>query len=169
MLIRLDTTLSGLLQTGSAIVAHGVGLGSQRHDYGIHLHFKLTALNHNRTAASGGVRLTQLHLYAGNGLDMTGLIALNGYRIGEQIKDNPFFLGVVDLLLPGRKLGLGTAINNMDIGAQPLRTSCSIHRHVAAAYNSHLLVVENRGGRAIFVCLHQVNPGQILISRVDAH
>ena len=101
MVVRLDTALPGLFQTGGAVVAHGVGLGAQGHDHCVHFHLKLAAGNLHRAAASGSVRLTQLHPDAGDGGHTALLVALDAHRIGQQVKDNALFLGVVNLLQAG--------------------------------------------------------------------
>ena len=57
----------------------------------------------------------------------------------------------------------------MDLGAQALGAPGGVHGHVAAAYHGHLLVVEDGGGAALLVGLHQVNAGEVLVGGVHAH
>ena len=100
---------------------------------------------------------------------MALLIALNGDGVGEQIEDDALLLGVVDLFGTGGELSLGAAVDDVDLGAHALGTPGGVHGHVAAADNSHLLVVEDGGLRPLLVGLHQVDTGEVLVGGVDAH
>ena len=52
-------------------------------------------------AAAGSIRLTQLHLDAGDGLDEAVLIGQDLHGVAEGLEDNALFLGVLDLFLTG--------------------------------------------------------------------
>ena len=77
---------------------------------------------------------------------MALLIPLNGHGVGEQVEDDSLLLGVVDLLGPGGELGLGAAVDDVDLGPQTLGAPGGVHGHVAAATTATLLVVEDGGG-----------------------
>ena len=76
---------------------------------------------------------------------------------------------MVDLLGTGGQLRLGAAVDDVDLGPQPLGAAGGIHSHVAAAYHGHLLVVEHGGWGIVLVGLHQVDAGQVLVGGVHAN
>ena len=76
---------------------------------------------------------------------------------------------MVNLLSAGGQLGLGTAVNDVDLSAQTLGAAGSIHGHVAAAHNGDLLVMQDGSLAVGQVGLHQVDAGEVLVGGVHAY
>ena len=70
---------------------------------------------------------------------------------------------MVNLLLAGRKLSLGAAIDDMNLGAEPERGAGCIHCDIAATHYAHLLASVDRGQIVVAVCAHKIVAGQELI------
>ena len=93
----------------------------------------------DRAAASAGVRLTQLHTHAAHAAHVT-VLALDFDRVGQKVKDDALFLGVVDLFRPGRALGAGAAVDAVDLlRTQTQRDPHRVQGGVATAHHQHLL------------------------------
>ena len=76
---------------------------------------------------------------------------------------------MVNLLETSRKLLLGTAVHDVNfLGAHALCTAGSVHGYVAAADDSDLLRVVDRGVGVFLVRLHQIDTGQVFVRGVNA-
>ena len=96
------------------------------------------ALELLQTAASGGVRLAQLHAHALDAVHAAVFAAQNLHGVAQSLKLDALFLGVVLLFLPGGHFGLAAAIDNVDlVGTQTHGAAGTVHSHVAAAGDHH--------------------------------
>ncbi len=93
--------------------------------------------------------------------DHAPLVAEVLQRRAEQLEDDPFLLGVMDLFAAGGHLLARAAVEDVDVlGAQPPRGSGRVHGHVAAAHHADAASADDR--RVVFgkgVGLHQVRRG----------
>ena len=91
------------------------------------------------------------------------------HGVAQGLEDDALFLGVLDLLLTGRQLGHAAAVDDVHgLGTQTQGAAGSVHGHVAAAHNGHLLAGADGGLAGGQVSLHQVGAGQELVGRVHA-
>ena len=80
----------------------------------------------------------------------------------------PSFHGVVDFLLPRRKLFFRAAVDDVHfLGSEPLGAARCVHGDISAADNGHFFALFDRRCRFGQVGLHQVDPRQILVGGVD--
>ena len=170
LVVRDDAAALVGLQTRGGRADQRVGAGADGDDDRVQIERELAALDRHRTAAAGGVRLTQLHLLALETLDHVGVgIADDLERGGQELEDDALFLGVVDLLQTGGHFGLAAAVDDINlVRAHALGAACRVHCDVAAADNGDLLGAQDRGVGVFLVGLHQVDAGQVLIGRVNA-
>ncbi len=75
---------------------------------------------------------------------------------------------MLHLFLTGGKLLHAAAVNNIHLSSQPLGAAGSIHCHVAAAHDRHLLGMDDGGVRVGPVSLHQIDSGQEFVGRENA-
>ena len=91
------------------------------------------------------------------------------HGVAQGLEDDALFLGVLDLLLTGRQLGHAAAVDDVHgLGTQTQGAAGSVHGHIAAAHNGHLLAGADGGLAGGQVSLHQVGAGQELVGRVHA-
>ena len=146
-----------------------VGRGADCRDDTVQIEREFAALDRHRTAAAGLVRLAQLHLLAAHAADVVIFVREHFERRGQELEDNALFLGVMDLLKTGGQLLLRAAVYDVDLlRAHALGAARRVHGHVAAAHDCNLVRVEDRGGGAVLVGLHQIDTGQVLVGRVNA-
>ena len=146
-----------------------IGAGAQTHDDGVHVHGELAALLLDGAAAAGGIRLTQLHLDAGDGPDEAVLAGQDLHGVAEGLEDDALLLGVLDLLLTGGQLGHAAAVDDVDrLGTQTEGAAGSVHCHIAAAHDRHLFAGADGGLADGEIGLHQVGAGEELVGGVDA-
>ena len=146
-----------------------VGAGAQRHDHGVHIQLKLAAFLDDGAAAAGSVRFAQLHLHTGHAADPAVRVAQHLHRVGEGLEDDALLLGVLHFLPAGRQFGHAAAVDDVDgLGPQPLGAAGGVHGDVAAAHDGHRTGFHDGGMAVRLVGFHQVDPGQVLVGRVDA-
>ena len=91
------------------------------------------------------------------------------HGVAQGLEDDAFFLGVLHLFLTGRQLGHAAAVDDVHgLGTQTHGAAGSVHGHVAAAHNGHLLAGADGGLAGGQVSLHQVGAGQELVGGVHA-
>ena len=155
------------LQTGGGGADEGVRAGAQAHDDGVHVHGELAALFLDGAAAAGRIGLAQLHLHAGDGLDEALVVGEDLHGVAQGLEDDALFLGVFDLLFPGRQLSHAAAVDDVDgVGTQAQGAAGGVHGNVAAADDGDLLADADGGLAGGQICLHQVGAGQELVGGV---
>ncbi len=165
-----DGTPLGALQAARVGKDHRVGPGAQSHDDHIDVHVKLGTLNGQGAAPTAGVGFAQLHAHAAHASHPALVVAKDLDGIGQKVKDNALFLGVMDLFGAGRDLLRRAAIDDVNlIGAQAQGAARGIHGYVTGPHHGHSAAHLHRRvpfGEA--VPLHQVDAGQKLVGRKDA-
>ena len=78
-----------------------------------------------------------------------------------------FLLGMLHLLQTCRHLCLRTTVNQRDISTQTLGCSAGIHCGISTTYNQHFLADIHRGVCLGVSCIHQIDSGEIFVTRHD--
>ncbi len=97
------------------------------------------------------------------------LVAEDLDRGHQEVEADPFLLRVVDFLGASGQLVVAAAVDDRRLGsAQAPRGSDRVHRHVSPADDDDALAVEDRSVGVGIPGPHEVDPGQVLVGRVDA-
>ena len=136
-----DRVLPGFVHIENARV-YGLSDGQ---DHRIDVDSLGLSFHRNRTAASGLIRLAQLHALEHDLLHMTVLVFQDLLRIRQVLEDYAFLLGLFDFQHIGRHLIFGSSVNIVDfLRAHSDRGSAGIHRRVSASDDGNLFTEVNR-------------------------
>ena len=140
-----------------------VGRSSERHDYGIAIDREFRTGNFDRRSSSGSIGLAELHADALAACNPAVFISEDLNGVGEQIKYDAFFFGVMDFFGTCGKFSFRTAVNNVDFSAETLCGAGRIHGNIAAAYDDCLFCTHYGRARILGESSHQVGSGQIFV------
>ena len=175
MFVRDDlAALLGLKTRGGGFQQRVRG-STEGHDNAIHRNIEFAALNDDRAASAGSVRLAKLHFYASNTGDPAVIRVTrvgdvrrqNLYRVRQRVEDDALFLCVLHFFLTCRQFCHAAAVDDVHVlRAETLCGSRSVHGHVTAADDRHVFRVLDRRSGIIAVSLHQVAAGEEFVCGV---
>ena len=136
--VRHHRAVTGALQARRLGEHQRIGPRAQRHHHRVHGHVELGALHRHRAAPAAGIGLTQRHADAADARHPALLVAEHLDGVGQKVKDDALFLGVMHLFGAGGHLLARAAIDDVHLArAQPQRAARRVHRHVARAHHRH--------------------------------
>ena len=143
--------------------------GADRHDHHVAVDHELGALDRDGPPPAGVVRLAELHPLAAQAADPALLVAEHLERRDQEVEDDAFLLGVVDLLGARGELVVRAAVDDPRLRrAEPPRGPDRVHGHVAAADHDDALAMQDRRVGVGVPGAHQVDPGEVLVGAQHA-